>query len=230
MTTAPRNSRTDESPPRRGPGRPAVPLDRIIATALRIVDEQGADALTMRSLAQALDSGTSTLYRHFVNRDELVAQVVDRAFGEAALAPDQLGTPGWQEACRVQARTMFDALARHRNLAPLLVQQVITGPNAMLIRERSIANLLDNGFAPHLAARSYATIARYILGFAIQLAGQAESEDAPEEAAALREADPTRYPATAEVSGSLPVPLEDEFDFGLELLLAGLSRLRDNQR
>src|SRR2546430_1768414 len=74
VTTAARQTR-------RGPGRPCLPLDRIVATALRIVDEQGADALSMRSLAQALDSGTATLYRHFANRAELIAQVVDRVFG-----------------------------------------------------------------------------------------------------------------------------------------------------
>ena len=62
----------------RSRGRPAVPLDRIVTAALEIVDEQGADALSMRSLAQRLGSGTATLYRHFASRSELVSMVVDR--------------------------------------------------------------------------------------------------------------------------------------------------------
>jgi hypothetical protein len=39
-----------------------VPLERIVATAARIVDEDGSDALSMRTLAQRLGSGTATLY------------------------------------------------------------------------------------------------------------------------------------------------------------------------
>ena len=71
-----------EAPVRRSPGRPPVPRDRIIATALRIVDEEGAGALSMRTLAEHLGSGTAMLYRHFANRADLVAQVGDRVLGE----------------------------------------------------------------------------------------------------------------------------------------------------
>jgi AcrR family transcriptional regulator len=196
------------------------------------VDEEGADALSMRSLAEALSSGTATLYRHFANRAELIAQVVDRVFGEAEFDAGQLGTMGWQQACQTVARSMFDALARHQNVAPLLVQQVATGPNAMVIREGCIAVLLDNGFEPRLAARSYATLARYVLGFAIQVAGQAgeEAGDDTQPAARLRSTDPNRFPATAAVADSLPVPLEEEFVFGLELLLSGLSQRRGGRQ
>ena len=204
-----------------------MPLDRIVATALRIVDDEGADALSMRSLAQALDSGTATLYRHFANRAELVAQVVDRVFGEAEF-DDGLAGLEWQQACQTVAQGMFDALARHRNVAPLLVLQVATGPNAMVIRERCVAVLLANGFPAHQAARAYATLARYVLGFAIQLAGQTGDDD--EAVARLRDADPDLFPATAAVADSLPVPLGEEFAFGLELLLSGLSQLRDGNR
>src|SRR5689334_21438086 len=66
----------------RSRGRPPLPLDRIIATAIEIVDEEGADALSMRTLAQRLESGTATLYRHFGSRAQLVAHVVDAVLGE----------------------------------------------------------------------------------------------------------------------------------------------------
>ena len=66
---------------------------------------------------------------------------------------------------------MFDVLRRHQNVTPLLAGDVPIGPNALAARERMIALLLANGFPPALAARTYATLARYILGFAIQLTG-----------------------------------------------------------
>lgn len=214
---------------RRSPGRPPVPLERIVATALQIVDEEGADALSMRTLAQRLGSGTATLYRHFDNRAALVAHVVDRMFGFVALDDDELSSADWQQALRSGAHAMFDALARHRNAARLLVEQVPLGPNAMALRERCVAVLLDNGFPPRTAAQAYATLARYVLGFAVQAnrgegAGRAEDAQA---AAAFRSVDPDLFPATLTVASEMPVPIEEEFSFGLQLLLSGLARLRE---
>ncbi|WP_215453885.1 TetR/AcrR family transcriptional regulator [Streptomyces sp. ATCC 21386] len=207
-----------------------MPLERIVATALRIVEEEGSDALSMRTLAQRLGSGTATLYRHFDNRAALVAHVVDRMFGSVELNGDELLALGWERALRTVAHTMFDALARHSNAARLLVEQVPLGPNAMALRERCVAVLLDSGFPPRVAAYAYATVARYVLGFAVQVNGHAGAEqpdDAARTAAVFQSVDPDLFPATVTVAGVMPVPIEDEFSFGLELLIGGLAHLRD---
>ncbi|MFG2958715.1 TetR/AcrR family transcriptional regulator C-terminal domain-containing protein [Streptomyces sp. NPDC048291] len=207
-----------------------MPLERIVSTALEIVDEDGADALSMRTLAQRLGSGTATLYRHFDNRAALVAHVVDRMFGAVRLNGDELLAMGWQQALRTVAHTMFDALARHRNAARLMVEQIPLGPNAMALREHCVAVLLDSGFPPRTAAHAYATLARYVLGFAIQVNGHGGAGE-PHEAhlsAVFQGVDPELFPATVTVAGSMPVPIEDEFSFGLELLLSGLARMRDD--
>ncbi|MFJ9787435.1 TetR/AcrR family transcriptional regulator [Amycolatopsis sp. NPDC101161] len=212
---------------RRSRGRPAVPLDRILATALRLVDEEGAEALSMRTLAQRLESGTATLYRHFGNRAALITQVIDRVFGEIDLDPRSLAGLGWDEACQAVARAMFDALGRHPKIAPLLIEQTPTGPNAMVLRERCLAVLLDGGLPPHLAARAYATLARYVLGFAIQLTGSGSDVERERLSTHFHDLPPAEFPATHAVADSLPVPLADEFTFGLELIVDGLRRLRD---
>ncbi|OBG28584.1 TetR family transcriptional regulator [Mycobacterium sp. 852002-51057_SCH5723018] len=208
-----------------------MPLDRIVATALRIVDEEGADALSMRTLAQRLDSGTATLYRHFANRAALIAQVVDRVFGEIEVTAEALTEVSWQQACLTTAHTMFETLRRHKNVAPLLVERVPMGPNAMTYRERWIAALLDNRFPPQLAAYSYAALARYVLGFAIQLSDRstAGSPDDTQLVAAFHGLDPALFPATVAVADTLPVALEDEFAFGLELIVNGLTQLRERE-
>jgi len=179
-----------------------------------------------------LDSGTTTLYRHFANRAALIAHVVDRVYGEIEFADDALAEVSWQQACLTVAHNMFDALRRHRDIAPLLVQQVPIGPNAMAHREHAIAILLDNGFPPSLAARSYATLARYVLGFAIQLGDRstAENLDDTELAAVFHDLDPASFPATVAVADSLPVALDDEFTFGLELIVNGLTQLRQRDK
>ncbi|HTQ20121.1 TetR/AcrR family transcriptional regulator [Mycobacterium sp.] len=203
-------------------------MERILAAALELVDEQGADALSMRSLAQRLGSGTATLYRHFAGRSELVALMVDRMIGETDL-PAVASMP-WQQACISLAQNMFDALSRHGNVASLLIGHVPMGPHALAQRELVLAVLLDNGFAPAVAAHAYATLSRYVLGFAIQASGSAVAgaQDA-ELSAKFQALDPARYPATVAAADALPVPLQEEFEFGLRLVVAGMDGLQANR-
>ena len=214
----------DQQEKRRSPGRPPIPLDRIVTTALQIVDDDGADALSMRTLAQRLDSGTATLYRHFAGRADLVAHVVDLVFGSIEIDAAELCAMTWQEACKAAAHSMFDVLRRHRNVTPLLAEDVPIGPNALAARERMIAFLLANGFPPALAARSYATLARYVLGFAIQLTGARGAPDDASLSGVFRDLDPLIFPATVAVAEHIPVPLDEEFAFGLELIIDGLTQ------
>lgn len=215
-------------PQRRSRGRPALPVDRILAAAVDLVDEHGPEALSMRSLAQRLESGTATLYRHFSDRSQLVSLVIDHILGEVDLDATELAALPWQDACTLFAQHMFDALSRHGNVAPLLIEYTPMGPNALANRERCLAVLLDNGFPPAVAAHAYATLARYVLGFAIQLSGAAtdDGERDAELSAAFQRLDPSRFPATVTVADDLPVPLTDEFAFGLRLIVSGLERLR----
>ena len=209
-------------------GRPPIPVEAIVATALQIVDEEGAEALTLRALAQRLESGTATLYRHFVNRADLIDRVVDRVLGEVELDPADLSGTTWQEACLKGAGAVFSALSRHKNVAPLLVGQLPTGSNAMAHRERLIAVLLQNGFPPRLAAMAYATLAHYVLGFAMQLPARRLGEESRDGAVALPVAPPSQFPATSAVAEFLPVSLETEFAFGAELIVKGLEALLED--
>ncbi|MFC0430902.1 TetR/AcrR family transcriptional regulator [Kutzneria buriramensis] len=200
-------------------------MDRILAAALQLVDEEGAEALSMRTLAQRLESGTATLYRHFGNRATLITQVIDRVFGEVDLDSRALAELGWDQACQAVAQAMFDTLGKHRKLAPLLIEQTPTGPNAMVLRERCLAVLLDGGLSPSVAARAYATLSRYVLGFAIQLTGTGNDAEQARVSAHFHDLPSAEFPATLAVADSLPVPLEDEFTFGLELIVDGLRQL-----
>lgn len=216
-----------ETAGRRSPGRPRVPFERIVTTALRLVDEEGADALSMRTLAQRLETGTAVLYRAVANRAELIGHVVDWVLGEVHI--DDATDDDWQRACITAAEAIFAALHRHRGVAPLLIEQVPVGPNALRLRERVLAMLLANGFPPQSAAMVYATLARYVVGFAAQLQGHdTEANIDPTALTALyRQLDSAQFPATIAVADCLPAQtLESEFRFGLQLLVAGLAPIR----
>lgn len=180
----------------------------------------------MRSLAQRLESGTATLYRHFSGRAELVAQVIDAVVGEIRLNPANLQDLPWQEACETTARAMFDVLRRHPGVAPLMVENIPVGPNALAQRERALTLLLSAGFSPAVTVQAWATLARFVLGFAIQLTTRESHQVAP---AAWSSVDFDEFPATLAVAAHVPIALESEFDFGLELLINGLSRHLDRR-
>ena len=197
------------------------PLDRevILTAALDIIDSRGAEALTMRALATHLESGTTTLYRHFTNRAALIAAVIDRVLGEIdSDAPS--GT--WQQVCKFLAHQLFDTLAAHPNLAPLLIENRPLGRGTLAGREQFLAVLLGDGFTPETAGRLYATVAHYVIGFAVQLRVNDEVASTLD----IPGADPIRFPATAETvaSGALPMTIADEFTYGLDLML-GIDRL-----
>jgi AcrR family transcriptional regulator len=213
--------RTESGESSRSPGRPPVPKKRIVTAALKIIDERGAEALSLRALAQDLDSSTATLYRHFANRAELISEVIDSVFDGVPADAGVLQAQGWEHACRTMASWMFDKLNEHPKLAPLLLIHAPVGPNAMALRETALALFLQAGFAPPVAVRSYATLARYVLGFAIQLGGN--SVDTDPLAAAYLHTGKNTLPATAAVAEFSPVPLDEEFRFGLELLIVGLA-------
>ena len=196
-----------------------MPLDRIVTTAISILDEQGADALSMRTLALRLESSTSTLYRHFAGRADLVARVNDTVVGEVDLDFDELRTLPWGRAWTLVGHRMFDVLRAHPQVAALMVERMPSGPNMLALRENMLALMLNSGFSPSLAIQSWATLARYVLGFGVQLRAAGSGKGSPAVPAKI---DATRFPATDAVAQHFPIPLEREFSFGLDLLISGL--------
>ncbi|MFJ4521804.1 TetR/AcrR family transcriptional regulator [Streptomyces sp. NPDC088810] len=173
-------------------------VGKVIDTALKLIDDVGVQALTLRMLADALGSGTATLYRHFAGKDELLAHVVDRILGGVRLTPEAVKGLTWREAVTVGAEALYETLRRHPNALPLLVSQVPVGPNGLVNRERAIGLLLGFGFPIDLAARAFTAIGHYVVGFAIQQhgPGAAQTDDQPQLRDYYRSLDPATYPAT----------------------------------
>ncbi|MEU4068373.1 TetR/AcrR family transcriptional regulator [Streptomyces wedmorensis] len=207
-------------------GRPSLDTAHIVGTALRLVDEHGTQAFSLRLLAEALNSGTATLYRHFEGKDEILAYVVDRVLGEAVL--DDLAERGdWREALTVTAHRFHDTLRAHPHTLPLLIAQVPVGPHGLAQRERVLSALLAHGLPVDLAARAFTAVTHYVIGFTAQQHGPAAApDDGPRLAAFYGGLDPAAYPALLQAARTLTsVPVDEEFAFGLGLLVHGLGHL-----
>jgi AcrR family transcriptional regulator len=126
--------------------RPAkAPLTRelIVQTGLKVLDRDGMDALTMRKLAQELDTGAASLYVYVKNRDDLLTAMLDEALAEVPLPTSRRGP--WQKRLASLVEASIDAMARHQGLALVALGGVPTGLNALLILDRVIALLKEAG-------------------------------------------------------------------------------------
>lgn len=201
-------------------------MERILGAARDIVNTYGAASLTMRGLATHLKTSPTVLYRAVADRAELLDRVVDMTLGDIVIEPSGRD---WVADCRDIAQAMFDALDANRGVAPLLIERVPTGLNALRLREAVLAVLLDHGFTVEDAALAYATVARYTIGFAAQLrsAEHGADNEARRLSALFNALDADALPATRAVADVLPFQsLHTEFRFGLDLLVDGLSARR----
>src|SRR5713101_1483829 len=104
-----------------GMGRPPI-IDRQVAvkTALEIIDSEGLDAISMRSLAQRLGVRSASLYHHFDNKDAMLQAVCKLIFHEIPL-PDER-TEGWADFIARTAFNTREAILRHPNALPLMAR------------------------------------------------------------------------------------------------------------
>jgi AcrR family transcriptional regulator len=132
--------------------RPAkAPLTRevIIQTGLTVLDRDGMDALTMRKVAQELDTGAASLYVYVKNRDDLLAAMLDEALAD--VVPKVASGP-WRKRLTSLIEASIEAMARHQGLALVALGGVPNGLNALLILDSTLALLKEAGLDNATAA------------------------------------------------------------------------------
>jgi AcrR family transcriptional regulator len=200
----------------RRPRADGLTIDRITAAALRILDQEGLDALTMRRLADDLGAGAASLYRHVATRDELLVEIIDHVLGEVGPPP-----PGaaWREGAEHMARELYAVLSRHAAVVQLVPGDPLLGPNALRAREVALRYLLDQGFGERAAVQIYAMVVAWILGLLVLT----RDRHTGPRAAAFRAASGEEYPTLHELA-DIGLPGEDElFELGLLTLLDGIA-------
>ncbi|MFJ1733844.1 TetR/AcrR family transcriptional regulator [Streptomyces sp. NPDC088254] len=140
--------RTQPISRRARPTKAPLSRDAVVRTGLEILDRDGLDALTMRSVAKALDTGPASLYVYVANRDDLMAAMLDEALASVAAAEE--GT--WRERLRALATAAIAAMSRHEGLAGVALGAIPTGPNSLLVLDRMLALLKQGGLDDTAAA------------------------------------------------------------------------------
>jgi AcrR family transcriptional regulator len=205
---------------------------RILDAALRFVDEYGLDALSMRKLASELGVEAMSLYNHVPSKGAVLDGLLERLLDEIDVRPG--GDRHWTDRVRAAARSFRRLALRHPSFVQLLTRQHVHSEATMRPLEASLSILRQAGFGPEEALLAYKALIGYVIGFVTQEVSGALGlpdcgpEDQVELGGGLEVAlDPERFPVLTE---TLPlrqrVRPDAAFDFGLDLILAGLhSRL-----
>ncbi|MFD9949017.1 TetR/AcrR family transcriptional regulator C-terminal domain-containing protein [Nonomuraea sp. NPDC059023] len=156
------------SPPK--PGR-----ERVVGAAIAIADAKGFDAVSMRSVATALDLPTMSLYRHVRGKEDLAALMTDTAFGELEFPVPP--PAGWRPRLELAARLQWRLYLRHPWL-PRLVSLTHPQPMPNMFRyaDWAMRAVHELGLDPEAGQMAWWTVANYVRGTATNLEQQAESE------------------------------------------------------
>jgi TetR/AcrR family tetracycline transcriptional repressor len=210
--------------------RPAVTRDAVVCAALELLAEGGLDAVSFRRIAAKLGVAGPTLYWHVDNKRrlmDLMAEELVRRGGTAYTEPEP-GQPWW-EWLREDARRMFQALITTRD-APRVLAGNRPSPESFAGIERVLWVLVNAGMTPGQAQQTLFAIGAYVIGSATEWQAEAErNKDQPlpppddERLNALRASVLADQPLLlAAMQERLRSPHDAAFEFGLDLLIAGL--------
>jgi AcrR family transcriptional regulator len=208
--------------------------ERVLRTAVDLADRHGIDWLSMRKLADELGVSAMSPYYYVANKDRLIDGMVDIVFGE--IEPPSLDVD-WKTAMRRRAVSTREALNRHRWAIGHMEGRTDHGPANLRLHDACLGCLRAAGFSLEMTVHAYSVQDAYIYGFLLQETDMA-SETADDFAAeAQRQMDAyadvlADYPHLVEVVGGYVAKAgydyATEFLFGLDLILEGLDRLRND--
>jgi TetR/AcrR family transcriptional regulator, tetracycline repressor protein len=158
------------SSPKRG-GRPragqeALSRGRILDAALRLVDEEGMGALSMRRLGAELAVNPMSIYHHLPGKGAVISGLVELVFSGMRVRYSD-GSP-WQDQVRAWAETYRDLVRSHPNLVLEIVSSAAAVTEAvLLVNEPLYAALDEAGLPPAVVVVVADTVVDFVHGFAI---------------------------------------------------------------
>ncbi|WP_084436503.1 TetR/AcrR family transcriptional regulator [Aldersonia kunmingensis] len=157
-------------------GRPArVNRAQVVDAAVAVADENGLDAVSMRSVARALGVGTMTLYSHVPGRDLLIDAMIDRAYADFALPEAELP---WRAALEAYARGSFALMRAHPWLLSVNSWRMPLAPHVFEAEEAGFRILIDTGLTATQVVETISILNQAVSGFA----RAAAAEDADQRA------------------------------------------------
>lgn len=205
--------------------REPLTRDRVIEAAMRVMDEEGLESVSMRRVAREVGVEAMSLYHHVEDKEDLLDGICERVMAEFDF-PEPVDD--WAENCRRGARAWRCLLQAHPAAMRLFAEQ--RGPvrsiDSMRPMEFALEILRGAGLSDRDTAQAFHAFGGYIQGFVMMELGSiagGSDEEHMKMHAELAAAMPGEFPALQAVSRYFAECGPDEqFEFGLELLIRGL--------
>ncbi len=217
-----------------------VPLsrERVLEAAVALADEHGIDAVSMRRVGQELGVEAMSLYNHVANKDDLLDGMVENVVREIDIVA---GEPGeWRHRMRNQALTARAVMVRHPWAIRVLETRTTMTAPLLVYFDAILGILLDAGFSMELTHHAVHALGSRVLGFVQELFDDSdELADSPEVVELMIRQMSDEYPNLARLMREIQHDEDSilgqgcddqiEFEFGLDVILDGLERLRAAQ-
>jgi AcrR family transcriptional regulator len=196
---------------------------RIAEAALELVDAEGVDGLSMRKLAQRVGVAPMSLYTYLPDREAVLEAAAQLLLSEIEVPDPELD---WRETVRVIMRSVRAVGLRHPKAAPLMNRFPPRTPDALAFVEAAFRSFRRAGIDDESTARCYRALAVYSMGtLDVELGGYFGAHPAARTEGSLDVPTLERHLPNVAAIGPALADQDDaaEFEYGLELLLAGFA-------
>ncbi len=219
------------------PTRERLPLtrQRVLGAAVELADEAGIDGLSMRRVGQRLGVEAMSLYNHVANKADLLNGMLDVVLAE--IDPPLDNDLDWRRVFHERVMSARRVFLAHRWAADVVTKQMSASPAMLDYMDSMVGIIRRAGFSLDLTHHALHALGSRTMGFTQEMfedSGAAPQD--PETSAAMASQMADQFPYIAEIINQITHDQESvigagcddqfEFEFGLDLLLDGLERLR----
>lgn len=208
-----------------------ITVEQVIDTALGVIATEGYEALTMRRLAGALDTGPASLYAHVVNKADLDELLIGRLCAELVLP--EPAPAAWREQIRGVCTQMRDQYLKYPGISRAALAMAPTDLETLRVSEGMLAVLLAGGVAPQAAAWAIDALLLYVAAYCLEIS-IVKQRKVQDEADWVLDTDELQRRLTALPAGTFPHTTRyaaeltageghGRFDFTVALMIDGLA-------
>ena len=213
---------TTEASPRTH--REPLTRERIVEAAMRLMDVEGLEAMTMRRIGRELGVEAMSLYNHVADKEDILGGVIEAVMAEYEFPP---ASEDWRETARRAARSWRTLLKGHPNVITLMSEQrkPTTSIESLRPMDFALGILASRGLGPEEAVRAFRAFGGFIQGFVLAEIANMFGGD-PQ--AAMHEELAAEIPAdllphlSKHFRYLADCNFDEEFEYGLDLMLRGL--------
>ncbi|MFD2416809.1 TetR/AcrR family transcriptional regulator [Amycolatopsis pigmentata] len=207
-----------------------ITVEKVVDTALALIAAEGYEALTMRRLAGALDTGPASLYAHVVNKADLDELLIGRLC--AGLVLPEPDPASWRDQIRDVCAQIRDQYLKYPGISRAALAMAPTDLEIVRVSEGMLAILRAGDIAPQAAAWAIDALMLYVAGYCLEISIMNQRKihhdadwvvDGDELRRRLASLPAETFPQTTRYAAELTAGKgHDRFDFTIALMIDGV--------